>query len=97
MTYHFPGCPDSGRAIKTRHKSNVEAVWSATPGKSRFRRFYAKSDFLHGLLAVFLAQMRVSFHQQRAAVLVSKPAGNGGNVRAVFNAGRGEKVAEAVR
>ena len=46
--------------------------------------------------AVLASQMPVSFHCQRAAVLVSKPAGDGRNVHAAFDAARSEQVPQVV-
>src|SRR6266699_4756007 len=46
--------------------------------------------------AVFASQMTVRFHCQRAAVLVSKPPGNGRNIHAAFNAARREQVPQVV-
>src|SRR6266513_1991873 len=46
--------------------------------------------------AMLAPQMTVRFHCQRAAVLVSKPPGNGRNIHAAFNAARGEQVPQVV-
>ncbi len=54
-------------------------------------------NFFHLFLAVLLSQVGVCLHQQCAAVFVTKPTGDGGNICAVFNASRGEKIAEAMR
>jgi hypothetical protein len=46
--------------------------------------------------AVFPSQVAVSFHCQRAAVLVSEPARNSGNIYARFDAASREQVPEIV-
>ena len=46
--------------------------------------------------AVLAAQVPVGFHCQRAAVLVSKPARNGRNVHAAFDAARCEQMPQIV-
>jgi hypothetical protein len=50
-----------------------------------FETFFASLD------AVLVSQVAVGFHAQRAAVLMSKPAGNGRNVHAGFNAAGGKQ------
>ena len=45
---------------------------------------------------MFLPEMSVAFHRQRAAVLMSKPAAHRGNVHARFNAGRRKEMSEIV-
>ncbi len=46
--------------------------------------------------AVLSAQVAVGFHRQRAAVLVSDPAGDGRDINATLNAGSGEQMPQIV-
>jgi len=55
-----------------------------------------EGDFVGLCLAVFVAQMPVSFHAQCVAVLMSKPVRNSRDVHAVFNATGGKQVAQVV-
>lgn len=45
---------------------------------------------------MLVAQVAVNSHQERAAIRVSEPAGDGGDVDAVLDAGGGENIAEVV-
>jgi hypothetical protein len=45
---------------------------------------------------MLVAQVSVSFHAKSAAVLMPKPARNGWDVHAVFDATGGEQVAQIV-
>ena len=47
-------------------------------------------------MTVFVAEVAVGFHRQRAAVFVAEPARDGGDVHAGFNAARREKMAQIV-
>ena len=45
---------------------------------------------------MLVAEMAVNLHRQRAAVLVSKPPGDGGNVNAALNAAGGKQMPQIV-
>lgn len=64
--------------------------------RNLFRGSVLKEDLLCLVGAVFVSQMPVSFHAQRAAVLVPKLAGNGRNVNAGLNAARGKQMMQVV-
>ena len=66
-----------GSAFGFRQRNNV-----------RVRR--REIDELGHAGGMLVAEMAVNFHGQRAAVLVAKPAGDGGNVNAALNAPGGE-------
>jgi hypothetical protein len=55
-----------------------------------------KRNLLRFIDAVFVSQVAIGFHAQRTAGLMSKPARNGRDVHAVFNAAGGEQVAQVV-
>ena len=56
----------------------------------------AKTHALDLLQAVCLLQMRIGFHQQRAAVLVAKPVRDGGDVHAAFDGARCEVMTQGM-
>ena len=59
-------------------------------------RGWRERDALRLRNAVFTPQVAIGFHRQRAAVFVSKPAGNSRNVHAAFDAARCEQVPQIV-
>ena len=52
--------------------------------------------FFRGRCGMLIAKVAVGFHCQRSAVLVSEPAGDGGNIYTGFDAGGSEQMAEVV-
>jgi hypothetical protein len=73
-------------------------------GGAGIRRFCDRNDICRLVKAhpfnhrktVFLPEMAVAFHCQRAAILVTKPAAHGRNIHAGLDAGRGEEVPKVV-
>src|SRR5262249_18996561 len=61
-----------------------------------FGRSWREGHTLRLCDAMFTSQMAVGFHCQSTAVFVPKPAGNGRNIDARFNAPRGKQMSEIV-
>ena len=57
---------------------------------------FTKSHFLCHVHRMGVSQMSINFHPQRAAILVTKPAGNCGNIHTALDAPRREQVSQIV-
>ena len=78
---------------QSKQDGKIGGFWKVITGTAAV---LLKCNLLRFVGAVFVSQMAVSFHAQRAAVLVSKPARNGRNVHSVFDAAGGKQMALVV-
>lgn len=81
-----------GREWVKRDFAGREKSASSQPGQ----RFWFERDKFDLFKAVRLLQMRVAFHQQRAAVFVSKPLRHGWHWHAAFNRASREVVTQGM-
>jgi hypothetical protein len=65
-------------------------------GRNLISDLMSESNLKRLCLAVFVSQMPVSFHAQCAAVLMTKPARNRGNIHALLDAAGGKQMAQVV-